>query len=73
MNKTVISRIIKRQYTIMMEEEKSIKKLLQAETDNVPSDQLDGLYVRIEQHLGIISHSQNKIVLLQEIAEQNEQ
>ena len=72
MNKKIINEIIKRQYTIMMEEEKSLKKLLQAETNLAPPDQLTGLYGRIEQHLGIISHAQNKIILLQEMAEQNE-
>ena len=30
---------------------------------------MTGLYGRIEQHLGVISHAQNKIMLLQEIAE----
>ena len=64
MNKEIVSEIIKRQYTIMMEEEKSLRKLLQAETNLAPVDQLDGLYGRIEQHLGIISHAQNKICLL---------
>ena len=72
MNKEIISEIIKRQYTIMMEEEKSLKKLLQAETNLAPIDQLDGLYGRIEQHLGVISHARNKVILLQEISEQNE-
>ena len=32
MNKEIVSEIIKRQYTIMMEEEKSLRKLLQADT-----------------------------------------
>ena len=73
MNKKIISEIIKRQYTIMMEEEKSLKKLLQAETNLAPEDQLTGLYTRIEQHLGIISHAQNKIMLLQEIANQDDE
>tara|TARA_B100000780_G_C20893997_1_gene355780 strand:+ start:338 stop:562 length:225 start_codon:yes stop_codon:yes gene_type:complete len=73
MNKEIISEIIKRQYTIMMEEEKSLKKLLQAETNLAPIDQLDGLYGRIEQHLGVISHAQNKIMLLQEMADQNDE
>ena len=44
-----------------------------AETNLAPADQLDGLYTRIEQHLGVISHAQNKIMLLQEIAEQNDE
>jgi|TARA_B100001093_G_scaffold483269_1_gene515631 hypothetical protein len=73
MNKKIVSEIIKRQYTIMMGEEKSLRKLLQAETNLAPADQLDGLYTRIEQHLGVISHAQNKIMLLQEIAEQNDE
>ena len=47
--------------------------MLQAETNLAPADQLDGLYTRIEQHLGVISHAQNKIMLLQEIAEQNDE
>ena len=56
----------------MMEEEKSMKQLLRAETNLAPKDQLTGLYGRIEQHLGIISNAQNKIMLLQEIADQND-
>jgi|TARA_B110000967_G_C18814099_1_gene525207 hypothetical protein len=72
MNKEIINEIIKRQYTIMMEEEKSMKQLLRAETNLAPKDQLTGLYGRIEQHLGIISNAQNKIMLLQEIADQND-
>ena len=52
---------------------KQVGKLLQADTKLAPVDQLDGLYGRIEQHLGIISHAQNKIMLLQEIAEQNDE
>jgi|TARA_R110000803_G_scaffold43536_1_gene92816 hypothetical protein len=73
MNKKIVSEIIKRQYTIMMEEEKSMKQLLKAETNLAPTDQLTGLYGRIEQHLGIISHAQNKIMLLQEIANQDDE
>ena len=73
MNKQIISEIIKRQYTIMMDEEKSMKVLLNAETNLAPKDQLTGLYGRIEQHLGIISHAQNKIMLLQEIANQDDE
>jgi len=73
MNKKIISEIIKRQYTIMMEEEKSMKVLLNAETNLAPKDQLTGLYTRIEQHLGVISQAQNKIMLLQEMADQNDE
>ena len=40
MNKKIVSEIIKRQYTIMMGEEKSLRKLLQAETNLAPTDQL---------------------------------
>ena len=49
-----------------------MKQLLRAETNLAPTDQLTGLYGRIEQHLGIISNAQNKIMLLQEIADQND-
>ena len=69
MNKKIVNEVIKRQYTIMMKEEKALKNLLRAETNNAPVEQLDGLYGRIEQHLGIISHAQNKIMLLQEMVE----
>ena len=69
MNKKIVNEEIKRQYTIMMKEEKALKNLLIAETNNAPVEQLDGLYGRIEQHLGIISHAQNKIMLLQEMVE----
>ena len=72
MNKEIVSKIIKRQYTIMMNEEKAMKRLLSVDISNMPENRLDGLFGMIEQHRGIISHAQNKIILLQEVAEQYE-
>jgi hypothetical protein len=72
MNKEIVNKIIKRQYTIMMNEEKAMKRLLKVDISNMPESRLDGLFGMIEQHLGIISHAQNKIILLQEVAEQYE-
>ena len=72
MNKEIVNKIIKRQYTIMMNEEKAMKRLLNVDISNMPENRLDGLFGMIEQHLGVISHAQNKIILLQEVAEQYE-
>ena len=51
----------------MMGTEYDLKRLLGAETHNVPEAQLDGLLVRIEQLLGKIVIDQNKLMLLQEL------
>tara|TARA_R100001530_G_scaffold59621_1_gene43192 strand:- start:51 stop:221 length:171 start_codon:yes stop_codon:yes gene_type:complete len=53
----------------MMADEKSLRILLETETDNVPEKQLDGLLIKIEQQLGRIMVNQNKLVLLQDITE----
>jgi len=62
--------VIKRQYNIMLDEEKKIKTLLSMEIDNsLPPELSVGLLVRIEQHLDSIVEAQNRIVLLQEIVD----
>ena len=52
-----------------MATENDLKKLLTAETNNVPDNQLGGLITRIEQLLGKIVLDQNKLILLQDIRE----
>ena len=68
MNPTTAKRVIKRQFNIIIDEEKKLKKILSMETnDEHPEALFDGLYTRIEQHLDAIIKAQNKIVLLQQI------
>ena len=68
MNPTTAKRVIKRQFNIIIDEEKKLKKVLSMETnDEHPEDLFNGLYTRIEQHLDEIVKAQNKIVLLQSI------
>jgi len=68
MNETTVKRVIKRQFNIIIDEEKKLKRVLSMETnDENPEALSDGLYTRIEQHLDEIVKAQNKIVLLQSI------
>ena len=66
MNETTAKRVIKRQFNIIVDEEKKLKRVLSMETNNEhPEALFDGLYTRVEQHLDEIVKAQNKIVLLQ--------
>ncbi len=68
MNETTAKRVIKRQFNIIIDEEKKLKRVLSMETnDEHPEALFDGLYTRVEQHLDEIVKAQNKIVLLQSI------
>ena len=67
MNKRTIKDAEKRILRVMLHDEKALIELLNVETTGIPSVQLDGLMVKIEQLLGRISSNQNKIMLLQEI------
>jgi len=68
MNPTTAKKVIKRQFNIIVDEEKKLKRILSMETnDEHPEALFDGLYTRIEQHLDEIVKAQNKIVLLQSI------
>ena len=68
MNKTTAKRIIKRQFNLIIDEEKKLKRVLNMETnDEHPEALFSGLYTRAEQHLDEIVKAQNKIVLLQSI------
>ena len=68
MNTTTAKRVIKRQFNIIVDEEKKLKRVLSMETNNEhPEALFDGLYTRVEQHLDEIVKAQSKIVLLQNI------
>jgi len=68
MNTTTAKRVIKRQFNIIIDEEKKLKKILSMKTDDsAPEYTVSGLYTRVEQHLDKIVEAQNKIVLLQSI------
>ena len=68
MNETTAKRVIKRQFNIIVDEEKKLKRILSMETnDEHPEALFDGLYTRVEQHLDEIVKAQSKIVLLQNI------
>ena len=68
MNTTTAKRVIKRQFNIIIDEEKKLRRVLSMETnDEQPKALFDGLYTRVEQHLDAIIKAQNKIVLLQSI------
>ena len=55
----------------MYEDEKALKNMLSMETSDVPEAQLDGLLVKIQQLLGKVATNQNKIILLQDITNNN--
>ena len=70
MNKKTVKAVSRRILKTMMADEKSLKVLLETETDGVPEQQLDGLMIKIEQQLGRIMVNQNKLILLQDITEE---
>ena len=55
----------------MYEDEKELKSMLSMETSDVPETQLDGLLVKIQQLLGKVATNQGKIILLQDITDDN--
>ena len=68
MNETTIKRLIKRQFNLIIDEDKKLRKVLEMETnDEHPEALFSGLYTRIEQHLDEINRLQNRIVVLQDI------
>jgi len=69
MNNNIIKSVNNRILKTMMEDEKELKVLLNTETPGVPDQQLDGLFVKIEQLLGRVANNQNKIILLQSMRE----
>ena len=70
MNKKTVKTVSRRILKTMMADEKSLKVLLDTETEGVPEQQLDGLMIKIEQQLGRIMVNQNKLILLQDITEE---
>ena len=68
MNTTTAKRVIKRQFNIIIDEEKKLKRILYMQTnEEQPKALFSALYMRVEQHLDEIVKAQNKIVLLQSI------
>ena len=67
MNKRTVKTVERRLLKSMREDEIQLKLLLGTETDGVPDRQLDGLVVKIEQLLGRIMITQNKLMLLQDL------
>jgi flagellin-specific chaperone FliS len=68
MNKRTTQAIIKRQFNLIIDEEKKLREVLDMETnDEHPEALFSGLYTRAEKHLDTIVNAQNKIVLLQNI------
>ena len=70
MNKYLIQKAIKREISQMREVEKNLNKLLSVETEGVPEERLDGLFTRISQHLNTIASAQDRIILIQAMAEE---
>tara|TARA_R110002033_G_scaffold68015_1_gene119189 strand:+ start:519 stop:731 length:213 start_codon:yes stop_codon:yes gene_type:complete len=70
MNNKTIKSVTNRLLRTMMVEEKELRVLLSTETNGVPDQQLDGLFVKIEQLLSRISNNQNKIILLQDLKDE---
>ena len=70
MNNKIIKSVTNRLLRTMMVEEKELRVLLSTETNGVPDQQLDGLFVKIEQLLSRISNNQNKIILLQDLKDE---
>ena len=70
MNKKTVKAVSRRILKTMMADEKSLRALLETETEGVPEQQLDGLMIKIEQQLGRIMVNQNKLILLQDITEE---
>ena len=70
MNKKTIKAVSRRILKTMMADEKSLRILLETETDDVPEQQLDGLMIKVEQQLGRIMVNQNKLILLQDITDE---
>ena len=74
MNNLTAKRVIKRQYNTIVDEEAKIRRVLAMETDDsLPSQLSVGLLVRVEQHLDVIINAQNRIVLLQQIVNPEEE
>ena len=70
MNNKIIKSVTNRILRTMMVEEKELRLLLETETNGVPDQQLDGLFIKIEQLLARISNNQNKIILLQDLKDE---
>ncbi len=70
MNKETIKTVERKILKEMQEDENSLRRLLVIETNGIPDEQLDGLFVKIQQQLGRVATNQNKLILLQDITDE---
>ena len=70
MNREIIEAVSKRQFKEMMEAEKELKKYLNADTGGRPQATLGGLFNKIEQLLTTMSTCQDRIMLLQQMMDE---
>ena len=70
MNKKTIKTVERKILKEMQEDENSLRRLLVIETNGIPDEQLDGLFVKIQQQLGRVATNQNKLILLQDITDE---
>ena len=72
MNREIIEAVSKRQFKEMMEAEKELKKYLNADTGGRPQEAQKGIFIRIEGILTNMVRCQDRIMLLQQLTEENE-
>ena len=72
MNKEIVKAVSKKQFQLMMDSEKELKKYLNADTSGRPQETWSGLFNKIEQLLTTISTCQDRIMLLQQIMDSEE-
>ena len=70
MNKEIVKAVSKKQFQLMMDSEKELKKYLNADTSGRPQETLSGLFNKIEQLLTTMSTCQDRIMLLQQVMEE---
>jgi len=70
MNKEIVKAVSKKQFQLMMDSEKELKKYLNADTSDRPQATWSGLFNKIEQLLTTISTCQDRIMLLQQMMEE---
>jgi hypothetical protein len=70
MNKEIVKAVSKKQFQLMMDSEKELKKYLNADTGGRPQATLSGLFNKIEQLLTTMSTCQDRIMLLQQMMDE---
>ena len=70
MNKEIVKAVSKKQFQLMMDSEKELKKYLYADTCRRLYATLSGLFNKIEQLLTTMSTCQDRIMLLQQMMDE---